>query len=439
MQIEITKATSVKVGEVEYTPTELEKMKVKDLLKLLPVICDDEKTTKNCKRMRKPKLVAELVALAVQKTLKTYASGQVKVPNDAEQAAAQTAAKLLRIGYDITDLEVATPASLTLTLAAKSILAQEEGEEVMHDGKLTWWEQMLLIDTIARPDMSATVSRIMKGEDRPGLDANDNAWEVVQTAFNDFILNDGVTEDGQKFRKCTVRALKKAWTEITSAFMPIVRNYLASGQQGGPDLDGNVDFQDHVKWAFENPEHFVDFAKFSKHGSISPKVLDHMFRVTSDFPSLSPMTVRLAVGGVDGDTVAPTDVPAPRNGRSKRRKSSRDSQRQTQLEAAYTLQCEAERMNAHASEAFTTMQMLGETTLPEDIKRIYRERLQVLFQTARSTVASGSSSAAASSSASSPAAASSSASSSTAASSSASSSAAASSSASSPAASSSSA
>ena len=96
-------------------------------------------------------------------------------------------------------------------------------------------------------------------------------------------------------------------------------------------------------------------------------------------------------------------------------------------------------MNAHASEAFTTMQMLGETTLPEDIKRIYRERLQVLFRTARSTVASGSSSAAASSSASSSAAASSSASSSTAASSSASSSAAASSSASSPAASSSSA
>ena len=164
-----------------------------------------------------------------------------------------------------------------------------------------------------------------------------------------------------------------------------------------------------------------------------------MFRVTSDFPSLSPMTVRLAVGGVDGDTVAPTDVPAPRNGRSKRRKSSRDSERQTQLEAAYTLQCEAERMNAHASEAFTTMQMLGETTLPEDIKRIYRERLQVLFRTTRSTVASGSSSAAASSSASSSAAASSSASSSTAASSSASSSAAASSSASSPAASSSSA
>ena len=60
MQIEITKATSVKVGEVDYTPTQLEKMKVKDLLKLLPVICDDKETTKKCKRMRKPKLVAKL-------------------------------------------------------------------------------------------------------------------------------------------------------------------------------------------------------------------------------------------------------------------------------------------------------------------------------------------------------------------------------------------
>ena len=380
MQFECTEASSVKIGATECTLKDLKLKKKARLTDLIPTVCTDPKKAKKMTRMNKDPLAEEIFALGVHIILTLYASGEITVSNEPENARAETQAKLLRIGYDCTDVAFGDPPSSTLQVAAKDILAAENGsKEKLHEGTLNAHEMILLVDILCDGNLSATVAAIARGQSREAVDARDSPWEAVAVAFNDFICNEGETDPTKTYRKCSDKALKKAWTRMSTAFTTVFKNYMASGQQGGPDLDDNIDFSDHVAWVFSNEEHFTDFSNFSKHAALSQTVMNHMFKALQQFPSLSPMTVRLAEGGVEGDKILTgDDFPAPRKV-SKKRKTS-DSR--AALEKSYRQQCDAEKMLAYAGEFQKNLEILGES-IPERMKTQFRDRLAFLHDALR--------------------------------------------------------
>lgn len=355
-------------------------------------------------RLGKQKMLLEMAALSDWAKVQELASrtGGPSTPAPFEDQKASTVEALAKWGYVVSaeSLNAFAESDDVLKAAAAAIVAAEKAKQTpeKNKGTLKTNECIRLGHALLSPKLRTALTAIGMGLNRDQLDAKYDPWEVVAAFFNDksnVWQTLDMLYDPNTFRPATKEALKKAWSTIKCELTKVFARWLASGQQGTADLDGNLTFEDHItaSWAFSNPDKMKPIGDFTKNSRYKPAVLGYFYRLFEKEPSLQPLAMRLADGGLDNDGTTDPKMFLPRKrktqeddarGKEKKRRvyaTKADKKRRSEVvnnELVANIQAESRR--AMSEEVAQFAKLRNDPSLDATSKAIIERRFKKLMR-----------------------------------------------------------